>query len=77
MKKFITLIISIIMMGSVSVVMARDASRDSLMHILKEQAASQKRWEAVERATSPAERDEALKNYYYNLPERWAPPPSS
>ncbi len=76
MKKFITALISLVIMGSAPFSIAWDANRDYQNHILKQQEDSQKRWEAVQKAPTPAGRDEALRNYFDNLPSRWAPPPT-
>ncbi len=76
MKKLMTLLISLAIMGSAPLAMARDANRDYQMHILKQQEESQKRWEAVQKAPTPDVRDEALRKYFDNLPGRWAPPPT-
>ena len=76
MKKLITVVMSLVIIGSAPFAMARDANRDYQMHILKQQEESQKRWEAVQKAPTPAGRDEALSNYFDNLPSRWAPPPT-
>lgn len=73
MKKLIILLALLTSLASVSVALARDASRDYLMHIWKEQQADQKRWEAVQKARTSTEREQAFQIYMYNLPRLWEP----
>jgi hypothetical protein len=73
MKSLIMILTILAIMVSAPLANARDASRDWLMHIDKEQLGNQQRWEAVWHARTPAERAEAYQNYVYNLPELWAP----
>jgi hypothetical protein len=73
MKKVFIALILLGSLASAPFALARDASRDYLMHIWKEQQADQKRWEAVATARTPAERAEAHKIYIYNLARLWEP----
>jgi hypothetical protein len=75
MKTTIIIVTLMAMLFSAPFAMARDASRDYLMHIWKEQLQNQKRWQAVQKASTPAAREEALKIYTYNLPYLWEPWP--
>ncbi|MBI5251650.1 MAG: hypothetical protein HY912_19330 [Desulfomonile tiedjei] len=75
MKKLVLIFMLSATMALAPFAVARDASRDYLMHIWKEQLQNQKRWEAVQKAPTPAAREEALKIYTYNLPHLWEPRP--
>ncbi len=56
---------------SAPLALARDANRDALLHIWHQQQMQQQRWEAVQKARTPAEREEAYQIYMYNLPSLW------
>lgn len=73
MKRLIILLVLLASLASVTAAMARDQSRDYLMHIWKQQQADQRRWEAVQMARTPSEREQAYQNYIYNQPWLWEP----
>lgn len=73
MKKLMAFLISMAIMSSAAFAAARDANRDYLMHIWKQQLADQKRWEAVVKAPTPEARATALQDYQYNSPDIWDP----
>ncbi|AFM24954.1 hypothetical protein [Desulfomonile tiedjei] len=75
MKKLLVIFMLLAMLAPAPFAVARDASRDYLMHIWKQQQGDQKRWRAVMTAKTLAEREEAYKTYVYNLPRLWEPWP--
>ncbi|MGO9565934.1 MAG: hypothetical protein ACLP5H_00185 [Desulfomonilaceae bacterium] len=72
MKKLIYTLVCTLMVSAISIpfAVARDQNRDSLQHKVMQQQRQQERWQAVVHSTGAA-RQEALKQYLYNLPRLW------
>jgi hypothetical protein len=72
------LIIALTLMASLALVpiaLARDANRDALQRIWHEEQMQQKRWEAIQKAKTPTERQQAFQTYIQNSPRLWEPLP--